>query len=50
MIKKILYTVLFSVMLNITVTVTVDRIKNPNITETELFKRIPHTFLYNFKL
>ncbi len=41
--------VMYSILINCSITCSVDRIKNDNLTQTQLFKRIPQTFFWNFK-
>ncbi len=48
--KTIIILAVFAiVVLNLLVTVTIDRFKHPKLTETELFERIPQTYFYDFK-
>ena len=47
--KIILKTFFVLLLINLSVTTTIDRIKNDNLTETQLAKRIPQTFFWNFK-
>jgi hypothetical protein len=39
---------LFLLIANLAISNLVDRFKNPQLTETELFLRIPQSFIWNF--
>ena len=44
-----IYVILVSLLLWTTITTVIVRFKNPKLTETELFLRIPKSFILNFK-
>lgn len=49
-IKKVfVQSVVFLLIINLVITVTVDRFMNDNLTETQLLKRIPKTFFWKFE-
>jgi hypothetical protein len=45
---KIMQIILVILLLNVFTTVTIDRFMNDDLTETQIFKRIPQTFFWNF--
>lgn len=46
--KKILRYLLFGLILWMATTITIQRFKNPNLSETQLFLRIPNAFVLDF--
>lgn len=36
-------------VINLAITVTIDRFKNPQRTETQIFEHIPYSFIWDFK-
>lgn len=40
--------VVFLLLVNLVITVTVDRFMNDSLTETQLLKRVPQTFFWKF--
>ena len=44
-----IYVILVSLLLWTTITTVIVRFKNPELTETELFLRIPKSFILNFE-
>lgn len=37
-----------TLLLNLAVTVTIDMLRHPQLTDAQIIKRIPHTFFYHF--
>lgn len=48
--RRFLYAMVVAALINLTITTTIDRLKNPSLTGTQLFLRIPKSFMWSFNI
>ena len=46
--KKVFKNLLYLLVLNLFITCVILRFKNPSLTETQLFEKIPQSFIWQF--